>query len=94
MIQEITQSHYWGVFCSRCKERIPIPRTTSVLYEELKRGEVSEGQDAKSRAFALRCKVCNEESVYGVKEILEFAGSPRTRTSERKRDSTAHAFGN
>jgi hypothetical protein len=87
MIQEITQSHYWGVLCSRCKERIPVPRTTAVLYEELKRGEVSEGQDAKSRAFTLRCKVCNEESVYGVKEVLEFEGPPRVRTSERTSSS-------
>jgi hypothetical protein len=62
-----------------------------LLYEELKRGEVSEGQDAKSRAFTLRCKVCNEESVYGVKEILEFEGPPRIRTSERKRASTVRA---
>jgi hypothetical protein len=83
MIQELTQSHYWGVLCSRCKERIPVPGTTAVLYAQLKRGEVSEGQDTKSRAFTLRCKVCDEESVYGVKEFLEFEGSPRVRTSER-----------
>jgi hypothetical protein len=91
MIQEITQSSYLGVLCSRCEERIPVPRSTAVLYEELKRSEGSEGQDAKSRAFTLRCKVCNEESVYGVKEVLEFEGSPRLRTSEGKRASAAHA---
>jgi hypothetical protein len=26
MIQEMTRSHYWGVLCSRCKERIPVPK--------------------------------------------------------------------
>jgi hypothetical protein len=91
MIREITQSSYLGVLCSRCEERIPVPRTTALLYEELKRGEVSEGQDAKSRAFTLRCKVCNEESVYGVKEILEFEGPRRVRASEGKRASAVHA---
>src|ERR1700723_681995 len=67
MIQEITQSHYCGVLCSRCEERIPVPKRSAELYEELKHGEVSVDQDAKSRAFTLRCKVCNEEGVYGLK---------------------------
>jgi hypothetical protein len=90
MIQEITQSSYLGVLCSRCKERIPVPRTTTVLYEELKRGEASEVQEIKSRAFTLRCKICNEESVYGAKEVLEFEGPPRVRTAEGKRANAAH----
>ena len=82
MIQEITQSHYLGVPCSRCEERIPVPRWAAVLYEELKRGEVSEGQDVKSRAFTLRCKACNEEGVYQIKEVQEFEGMPRVRASK------------
>ena len=56
MIQEIVQARYRGVLCSRCKERIPVPKRVSVLYEELKHGEATDGQDVKSRAFTLRCK--------------------------------------
>lgn len=82
MIQEITQSHYLGVLCSRCEERIPVPRRAAVLYEELKRGAVSDGQDVKSRAFTLRCKACNEEGIYENKEIQEFEGIPRVRASK------------
>jgi hypothetical protein len=85
MIQEITQRHYSGVLCSRGKERIPAPKRAVALYEEIKHGEVSDGQEAKSLAFTLRCKVCDEEGVYGFKEIQEFEGPPRVRTSERKR---------
>ena len=85
MIQEITQRNYWGVLCSRCSERIPTPRRVAVLYEELKRGQVSDGQDAQSRAFTLRCRICDEEGVYGFEEIQEFEGPPRVRISERKR---------
>jgi phage FluMu protein Com len=77
MIQEITQRHYLGVHCSRCKERIPAPKKAAALHEELMHREVSDGQDAKSRAFTLRCKVCNEEGAYGFEEIQEFEGSPR-----------------
>jgi hypothetical protein len=90
MIQEITQSHYLGVLCSRCEERIPVPRRAAVLYEELKRGEVSENQDVKSRAFTLRCKACNEEGVYEIKETQEFEGIPRARASKTQQtDLTA-----
>ena len=85
MIQELTQAKYHGVLCSRCKERIPVPKRVAVLYEELRRGEVSGGQDVKARAITLRCKICNEEGVYAVKEIQEFEGPPRVRRSERKR---------
>jgi hypothetical protein len=85
MIQEITQRHYLGVLCSRCKERIPAPKSAVALYEEIRHGEVSDGQEVKSCAFALRCKVCDEEGVYGFKQIQEFEGPPRVRTSERKR---------
>ena len=89
MIQEITQSHYCGVLCSRCEERIPVPKRSAELYEELKHGEVSVDQDAKSRAFTLRCKVCNEEGVYGLKGIHEFEGQPRTRASNSRRVGSA-----
>ncbi len=85
MIQEITQIHYLGVLCSRCKERIPVPKRAAALYEELKHREAGSDQDTKSRAFTLRCKACDEESVYGIEEIREFEGSPRVRTFGRKR---------
>ena len=90
MIQEITQSNYLGVRCSRCEERIPVPRRAAALYEELKHGEVSDGQEVKSRAFMLRCKACNEEGVYEIKEMQEFEGTPRVRTSKTQQaDVTA-----
>ena len=82
MIQEITQVHYLGVLCSRCNARIPVPKKAAVIYEEVKHGEMSEGQDAKSRAFALRCKACNEEGVYAMEAIQEFDGPPRVRAEK------------
>jgi len=84
MIQEITQAQYLGVLCSRCNARIPAPKKTAELYEEIKHGEVSEGQDVKSRAFTLRCKACNEEGVYAMEAIREFEGLPRVRAEKRK----------
>jgi hypothetical protein len=84
MIQEITQVQYLGVLCSRCNARIPAPKTAAALYEEVKHGEVSEGQDVKSRAFTLRCKACDEEGVYAMEAIREFEGPPRVRAERHK----------
>lgn len=91
MIHEITQRHYWRVLCSRCTERIPVPKRAAVLYDELTNGEVSGGQDNKSREFTLRCKVCDQESVYGVVETQGFEWPPKVRTFEGKRANTGCA---
>ncbi len=84
MIQEISQIHYLGVVCSRCCARIPVPKKAAALYEEVKHGEMSEGQDVKSRAFTLRCKACDEEGVYAMEAIREFEGPPRARSEKGK----------
>jgi hypothetical protein len=79
MIQEMAQPQYLGVLCSRCKEPIAVPKRAAILFEELKQGNVTDGQDVKARALILRCKACDGESVYEVREIREFDGWPRTR---------------
>ena len=84
MIQEITQATYLGVLCSRCNERISVPRKTAERYTELKHSEASESQDAKSRALTLRCKACDEEGVYAMEAIREFEGPPRVRVQKGK----------
>lgn len=89
MIQEVTQSQYPGVPCSRCKEPIPVPKRVAALYGQLKHADLADEHDPKSRAFTLRCRACNEESVYAVDEIREFDSPPRARTLQRKRAASA-----
>ena len=84
MIQETTRSHYLGVLCSRCEAPIAAPRKAAAVYRELKDGETKEGQDSISRAFTLRCKVCNEEGVCVIEAIREFEGLPRARPEKGK----------
>jgi DNA-binding NarL/FixJ family response regulator len=36
-------------------------------------------QHCPDRGFSVRCKVCNEEAVYGVNQVQEFEGTPRAR---------------
>ena len=84
MILDVKKNRYLGVLCFRCKERIPVPKRTAVVYEGLKRGETSDGKQEGSYSFTLRCKACDEESVYAVEEIGEFEGTPRVRTQKSK----------
>jgi hypothetical protein len=74
MIQEATTQHYLGVLCSRCKAQIPVP--PKIAMQQL---TSKSNQDTQPRGFSSRCKVCSEEGVYGVNQIQEFEGTPRTR---------------
>jgi hypothetical protein len=74
VIQEAPTQHYLGVLCSRCKAEIPVPPRIAMQQLTSK-----SDQDAHPRGFSVRCKVCNEEGVYGVNQIQEFEGTPRTR---------------
>jgi hypothetical protein len=69
-----TAQHYFGVLCSRCKAKIPVPPRIATQQLTSK-----SDQDIQPRGFSVRCKVCNEEDVYGVNQIQEFQGPPRTR---------------
>jgi ribosomal protein S27E len=82
MIQEATQSRYLGVQCSRCEEPIPIPKRAAVLYERLQLGDLKDAQEVSTNAFTIRCKACDEESVYSVDKIRELEGPARTRKSK------------
>src|SRR3984885_14016883 len=74
MIQEAGTQHYLGVLCSRCKAEIPVP--SRIAMQQL---TSKSDQDTQARGFSVRCKVCNEEAVYGGNQIQEFEGTPRTR---------------
>ena len=80
MIQEAGTQHYLGVLCSRCKVEIPVPPRIAMRQLTSK-----SDQDTQPRGFSVRCKVCNEEAVYGVNQIQEFEGTPRIRVSNHLR---------
>jgi hypothetical protein len=76
MIAELTKQ-YPGVFCSRCRE--PIPVTT-----KLQDFQDDQMEDANApHTFTARCRLCEYESVYAVRDIRKFDGKPRTRKSRQ-----------
>ena len=79
MIQEIASNGYLGVRCSRCREPIDVTKRVAVLFDQIKPRQSDEREDLKARAFSLRCKVCDGESVYDVSEVQEVEGQPRKR---------------
>ena len=78
MILQANKAHYRGVSCSRCGT--PIPVSLKVLR---KQDEVNNEEASVALTFTLRCRACEEESVYAVAEIHEFEGEPKTRGSRQ-----------
>jgi len=79
MIQEIVSDGYLGVRCSRCREPIAVTKRVAVLFDQIKPRQSDEREDLTAKAFTLRCKVCDGESVYDISEVEEFEGQPRKR---------------
>jgi hypothetical protein len=63
-----------GVSCFRCGEPIPVSATVVSLQDQIERGE-----ETVPCAFAVRCKICESESIYVISDVLTFAGEPSTR---------------
>jgi hypothetical protein len=84
MIQELSQTHYLGVRCTRCKEPIAVPKRVAILFEELRHADEDDHRDVRVRAMTLRCKACDEEGIYGLGQTQEFEGSARIRHEKRK----------
>ena len=74
MILEANKTHYRGVSCFRCGTPIPVAAKVHNLQDE-----VNDKETNAALSFSLRCRACEEESVYVVAAIQEFEGEPRTR---------------
>jgi hypothetical protein len=88
VIQETKKGHYRGVRCSRCREPIPVSEKVASLRSGLNFEEAN-----AVRAFALRCRSCQEEGVYAVDQTQDFEGEPKPRrfreSENRTRSRTA-----
>jgi hypothetical protein len=78
MISELMRS-YRGVLCRRCNEPIPVlPKVFSLQDEfEYSKTEAPGG-------FVARCRVCEHENVYAIKQLKTFDGEPRSRNAKRR----------
>jgi hypothetical protein len=65
---------YRGVSCFRCGEPIPVSATVMSVHDQIERGE-----ETVPCAFAVRCKICESESIYVISDVLTFHGAASTR---------------
>ncbi len=58
---------------------------SAARYQELKESASNDLEDLKSRAFTLRCQICEKECVYSFSDVHEFEGAPPVRVRRPKR---------
>jgi hypothetical protein len=88
MTQEQVQQWYRGVSCLHCKNPIPISPLVASIEADLQAYETKPMRHQKCQVFHLRCAACGKEKPYRIAEILEFEGTPVTRTPRAEPAST------
>lgn len=65
---------FCGVACLRCGEPIPVSAKIVEIQDEIARGKTG-----VPYSFLARCKMCEYESIYEIRNIKRFEGQPRKR---------------
>ena len=70
---------YRGVSCARCGQPIPVSAKALSLQNE-----IAQGEESVPHAFSARCQMCEQESVYEMKDLKKFNGQPPIRLTKAR----------
>ena len=70
MTEAVTELRYKAVLCRRCRQPIPVPAIVNRMR--------AEEQDVE-RVFTVRCRVCENESLYHSRQVIDVEGEPKAR---------------
>lgn len=70
-------NNYRGVFCPRCNEPIPVSQELFDLQNDYRHADAPGGLIA-------RCRVCEHESVYAIRNVQRLTGEPRRQDSRAR----------
>ena len=87
---EAAHQSYRGVRCLSCRQPIPLPAILVAMDSTLSGKGSNPVHEHPTRVFSLRCRACEREKPYRATDIMDFEGTPRTRTS---RSQTARPSG-
>jgi hypothetical protein len=75
-VVDTQKENYSGVHCYSCGEAIPLPaKSVQKMHARAEKPEAALAEHPI--VFNLRCKACEKESFYGVKDIVQIEGTPR-----------------
>jgi hypothetical protein len=61
-----------GVYCRYCGKPIWLSATFLKRETAIKQNEQTSMQEFSSRVFPARCRICHEEAIYTLSQILDF----------------------
>lgn len=91
MNQELTQQSYRGVVCQSCRQPIPLPAIVLHIESSLNQSDSGLEGEKANRAFTLRCRSCDKEMPYGLKDVVVVDGAPKPRVSRAQGRRPAHS---
>jgi hypothetical protein len=71
---------YRGVLCRKCNEPIPVSSKVGDRHDAFEYNETD-----TPGGFVARCRVCEHESVYSIRDVKTFDGEPRKRSGKTRR---------
>jgi hypothetical protein len=68
-----------GVSCLRCGNAIPVSARIVEIQDDIARGRTG-----VPYAFRVRCRICEYETIYEIRNVRRFDGEPRKRTPRKR----------
>lgn len=81
MTQDLIEQSYRGVYCQSCRQPIPLPSIVLNIESSLNQTVAGFEEEGGNRAFSLRCRSCDKEMPYGLRDVAVIKGAPKPRVS-------------
>jgi hypothetical protein len=71
MRSETIALQHRGILCFHCGKPVRLPDVILSKEKAIRNNEPNAAQHLLSRVFALRCRACSREGVYGIDQVVD-----------------------